>query len=157
MNYFDVDHTVTLSLGAILGYLLNLFVQNRLALSRSKQERLARQFSEASGKFRSSVLNELGGLYPATDSWSSNITEVLSRKNVALETAVREFRCFLPDTNRANFDIAWEKYITHCERVIPVQCDAANVFYGSGPEGAMTAKEDFKRHVENLLLYAAHS
>ncbi len=111
------------------------------------------RFANASANFRNAFLNELRGLYPLAVEWpkdSPAIDHILRKAFPSLQSAVTEFRNFLPWYKRYFFDKAWFRYCCSTGRKIDVQCYHHYMFFEDNPE----YKETFRRNVENLLMYA---
>jgi hypothetical protein len=153
----------SLSLGGIFGVLLGTLLGHRLALNRSKQDRLA----SACTKFRNAVLEALRGLYPQPLNWPSNpmtIREVLHDRFPALQHAVKEFSAHLPPKRRLELDSAWRKYRLGPEgRDIDIEDYWQYIPHaGTGVVDGIQISHDnrseylntFKRNVDALLSFA---
>ena len=118
------------------------------------------RFAIASEKFRSTILNELEGLYPTPSKWpfenKFQIKRILEDKCPKIEVAVTEFRCHLSWFNRRRFDTAWQKY--HKDdyyEYMPLK----ETGYERGKivvsiDTTETYLDNFKHNVDNLLRFA---
>src|ERR1700730_11816908 len=90
---------------------------------------------EAKESFRRVFYQQLKGLYPIAYSWpkhSLGIEPRLKRVFPALQAAVAEFRPFVPDGDKANFDNAWLNYHTETGREIDETYTHYMNFSGAG-------------------------
>lgn len=100
--------------------------------------------------FRSAILAELGSIYPNAASWPSNIDAFLRSHFAALQTAVENFRPFVPWWQRWLYDRAWFRYRCATGRKIDVQCYHHYMGFNDCPD----YKETFKNNVHSLLSFA---
>ena len=146
----------------IAGTLIMAFIAAYLAGLNSRLNRLA----AASEKFRNVFMNELKGLYPIPSDWPKDslaIDYILRKAFPNLQSAVTEFRRFIPWYRRKCFDSDWFRYRCSTGRKIDAQCYHHYMpFSGSSIENGKeikydntkTYKETFKNNVDNLLKYA---
>ncbi|MFH1581307.1 MAG: hypothetical protein ABIC39_04450 [Pseudomonadota bacterium] len=149
----------TLITAAIVAYLAGL--NNRL-------NRLA----VASANFRNVFLTELKGLYPIPSDWPEGVNGIDHHLKTAfpnLQTAVTEFRHFVPWYRRLCFDRAWRlyrlgkdgreidqqdywQYIPHSGRSVHEGKEIA--FDNTTFDNTKIYKENFHRNIKRLLKYA---
>jgi hypothetical protein len=104
----------------------------------------------ACAAFRSAVLAELGSIYPNVASWPENIDAFLRSRFSALQTAVENFRPFVPWWRRWLFDRAWFRYRCATGRKIDVQCYHHYMAFSGQPDPKIT----FYSNVSRLLSFA---
>src|SRR5450759_81622 len=84
---------------ALVGYI----AAHRFAMDRDRQNaRIA-----AGTKFREKILHELGPVYPIITQWPENGHAFFKSIFPAMQSAVAEFRPFVPWWKRRFFDKAW--------------------------------------------------
>jgi len=119
--------------------------------------------ANACAAFRSAVLAELGSIYPnpGIDTWPDNIDHFLRSRFVALQTAVSNFRPFVPLWRRWCFDRAWKFYLKgkHGMRGQHQNYGQYESHSGTDEKGNpydthLTYRQTFKRNVSCLLSYA---
>ena len=115
--------------------------------------------ANACAAFRSSVFTELGSIYPNPAPWPNNIDTFLRVRFVALQTAVENFRPFVPWWSRYCFDRAWFRYRCATGRKIDTQCylhyfDSYDPFTSTQAEASANVKALFHANVKRLLSYA---
>lgn len=107
--------------------------------------------AEACSIFRSAVLAELGSIYPNATAWpAADIDTFLRARFTALQTAVENFRPFVPWWRRYFFDRAWFHYRCSTGRKIDVQCYHHYRDF-SGPTNPQLT---FQANVRRLLSFA---
>jgi hypothetical protein len=121
-------------------------VAHKLAIRRDRQN--ARR--DAGAKFRVAYLSALSGLYPLPTNWPDDIDHFLRGVFPTLQSALAEFRPFVPFWRRWAFDRAWFKYRCGTGRPIDLQNYFHYMAFGSNPN----AKENFRRNVAALLSFA---
>jgi hypothetical protein len=104
----------------------------------------------AATKFRATFLTALSGLYPLPTNWSDDINRFLRGVFPTLQSAVAEFRPFVPFWRRRAFDRAWFKYRCGTGR----QIDLQNYLHYMAFESNPNAKKLFRRNVAALLSFA---
>ena len=112
--------------------------------------------ANACAAFRSSVLNIFIGIYPEPKDWPSDGNSVdrkLQSIFPALQTAVENFRPFVPWLSRRGFNRAWSIYLHGSE------ANSGSHYYQymgySSPDVEIPdSKATFKANVERLLSYA---
>lgn len=151
MNFFgfNVSSEILWALG-LAGTLAVLLLRHWLGKGK---DRIARRAS-ASEKFRSKLHEATATIPNSNEHWGAEITVVLSATLPKIKTAVAEFRPFVVFYLRHRFDRAWNAFRKHCEETIPRQLSTAEILYGTGPQGARSAKEAFYQNVETLLSFA---
>lgn len=164
MNVFGIFLDATsLWLLALVGACLAWFIPHRLSISRERHS----SFRLASGKFRSSVLGALTGLYPIPSDWprhSLAILDVLREKFPAMQAAVAEFRPHLSPLNRELFDRAWRLYRLgedgrdidqqYYWQYVPTKGASLQNSKTVEYDNTLTYQENFKKNVEYLLSFA---
>ncbi len=100
--------------------------------------------------FRSAVLTELGSIYPNPAAWPEDIDAFLRSHFTALQTAVENFRPFVPRWNRWRFDRAWFRYRCATGRKVDIQCYHHYMAFGDNPN----YKAIFHSNVSSLLSFA---
>lgn len=146
------DKVAIFSAGGILGYLARTIIDHYLAKSRTEEDRRIKEFNEAATKFRSTVINELVGLYPIPIDWPIDITIRLNTTFPKIQAAVEEFKPFVPTGDVSSFNKAWLQYYAHCKNILPEACSDASVIYAG--EKSKQAREDFKHNIDLLLKFA---
>jgi len=104
----------------------------------------------AAATFRAEVLAVLKGLYPLPLEWPADITHALRKAAPALQSAVAQFRPFVPWWRRRAFDRAWFRYRSGSGREKDLQNYHHYIAFGSNPN----ARENFRRNVDALLSFA---
>jgi hypothetical protein len=104
----------------------------------------------AAVKFRAAFTSALSGLYPLPTNWPEDIDRVLRGVFPTLQSAVEEFRLFVPFWRRRFFDRTWFKYRCGTGRRIDLQNYHHYIEFGSNPN----AKEKFRQNVAALLSFA---
>jgi hypothetical protein len=142
--FYGLAATVVVSI-IVVGIMAPL-VTHRLAVRRDRRaaERLA------AATFRAAVLSALRGLYPLPFQWPDDITQTLRNAAPTLQSAVAQFRPFVPWWQRRAFDGAWFKYRCGTGREIDLQ----NYHHYIGFESNPDYKARFRRNVDALLSYA---
>lgn len=127
---------------------------------------IARSHSRATAcaAFRASILNELGSIYPNPAAWPENIDAFLRSRFTALQSAVENFRPFLPWWKRSRFDRAWRIYrlgadgrdidIQHYGQYRPYNVDGVEDGGEYKQDQTLTYKMNLKKNVDQLLSYA---
>ena len=113
-------------------------------------------FKNATKAFRSSVHRLFEGLYPEPRSWPSDgnaIDKKLQSIFPELQAAVSDFREYLPERRKHDFDQAWQIYLHGSDE------NAGTHYYQymgySSPDVRIPdSKAEFKGNVERLLSYA---
>lgn len=128
---------------------VGFFINHRLTRSRSiESERI-----KASIKFREKILEIFKGLYLNPVDWPENsalIVNILTDIFPELDSAVAEFRPFIPFYKRWLFDKAWFRYRCSTGRKIDTQCYHHYINFDSNPE----YKDIFHKNVSKLLSFA---
>lgn len=119
---------------------------HNLAIRRDRQT--ARR--NAAATFRADVLASLKGLYPLPLEWSADPTQALMKAAPALQSAVAQFRPFVPWWRRRAFDGAWFTYRSGTGREIDLQNYHHYIEFGSNPN----ARANFRRNVDDLLSFS---
>ena len=104
----------------------------------------------AAANFRAAVLSALHGLYPLPFEWPDDITQSLRNAAPTLQSAVAQFRPFVPWWRRRAFDRAWFRYRSGTGREIDLQNYHHYIPFGSNPD----YKTNFRRNVHALLFFA---
>ena len=110
-------------------------------------------YRSAANKFRDKIFTIFKGLYPNPVDWPENrafIVNILIDKFPELDSAVAEFRPFIPFYKRWLFDRAWFRYRCSTGRKIDTQCYHHYIEFGSNPG----YKDNFHRNVSKLLSFA---
>lgn len=100
--------------------------------------------------FCSAVLFELGNIYPVPVAWPGNIDVYLRYRFTALQTAVQNFRPFVPWWKRWLFDRAWLNYYSPTGKKDGEQCYHYYMAFDSGQD----CKKTFHDRVSRLLSFA---
>ena len=148
---------------AIVGSVLLACLGSYLAWRNNRKSR----YAAACGKFRSSVLNALLGLYPSPVNWppeNMEIIKVLKHRFPELQSAVAEFRPYVPLWRRWLFDVAWRKYLNgkrwsygtrqDYDQYIPGKTEWMRGGKLRAHSTELTYKSTFARNVSRLLSYA---
>ena len=107
---------------------------------------------QAASIFRSRVLAELKGLYPATQHWDIATFQRFSKSIIEIESATAEFR-FSVARKRA-FDAAVKEYCDYCKQVSWEQCAGWARYPTMRSEGEISPRDKFDHLVKNLLSFA---
>jgi len=117
----------------------------------------------ACAAFRASILNELGSIYPNPAAWPENIDAFLRSRFTALQSAVENFRAFVPWWKHSLFDRAWRTYrlgtdgrdidIQHYGQYRPYIVEGVENDRYYKQDRTLTCKMNFKKNVEQLLSY----
>jgi hypothetical protein len=100
--------------------------------------------------FCSAILKELGSIYPNVESWPEDIDSFLRSRFSALQTAVENFRPFVPLWRRNRFEQVWFNFRCATGREVDVQCYHHYIEFASNPNYG----EKFKNNVASLLSFA---
>ena len=138
-------------LGSLAVVLIGAVLAHCLAIRRSKLT--ARR--TAAAKFRGSILATLNGLYPLPVNWPDDIDHTLRRAFPTLQTAIAEFRPFVPWRRRWAYDRAWFHYRCSTGRHVDIQCHHHYMDFRSPDESPTDAKSTFHENVSALLAFAA--
>lgn len=119
------------------------------------------EFNAASAKFRAAVITELGAYYPIhTTDWPSHVDAFFKAAFPNLQSAVTEFRHFVPWYRRRAFDNAWLCYYSaYPEKTKEQIYHHYMAFYGVGEtqqEGEARRNKTFHDNVSNLLSFASN-
>jgi len=112
------------------------------------------RYAAACATFRASVLRALEGLHPHHAKWPQNsngIDPMLRAAFPALQTAVAEFRPFVPFWQRRAFDRAWHQYHCSTGRDIDAQAYHHYMAFSDKPDPKVT----FHANVSRLLSFAS--
>jgi len=138
--------------GGILGYLIRILIEHRLAIDRDKENIKLTEHKKAASKFKSIVINELSGFYPIDQLWNkkhfSRIYESIPRIN----SAAAEFSSFV--NRKTDFDKAVSEYNTYCRETTYDSVSADSMYPNMRKEGQIGKREQFKNIVERLLSFA---
>jgi hypothetical protein len=145
----------------IAGALTMAFIVAYLAGLNNRLNRLA----VASTTFCNTILTECKGLYSIPSNWPKDFNALDCRLREAfpnIQSAIDEFRHFVPWYRQKCFDRAWRKYRLGKERR-----DIGQQYYGQYKSGESTTsyrgkeitkindgKKNFKHNVKKLLSYA---
>lgn len=120
--------------------------------------------ANACAAFRVAILNELGSIYPNSTAWPENIDVFLRSRFAALQSAVENFRPFLPWWKRSRFDRAWRIYrlgadgrdidIQHYGQYRPYNIEGLENGREYKQDQTLTCKIIFKKNVDQLLSFA---
>lgn len=107
--------------------------------------------------FRSAVLVELGSIYPKAVDWPNNTDNFFKSHFTALQTAVENFRPFVPRLRRPRFDRAWLCFYSAYPDQVNEQC--YHHYLGSYSEGTQAqatekAQSLFHANITRLLSFA---
>jgi hypothetical protein len=105
-------------LGSLAVVLIGAVLAHRLTIGRDKLT--ARR--TAGAKFRGGILAALNGLYTLPVNWPDDIDHTLRRAFPTLQTAIAEFRPFVPWWRRRAYDRAWFRYRCATGRQVDIQC-----------------------------------
>lgn len=144
----------SISFGAVIGYVFRLFIEHQLSKRREAENRNAIKFNEAASKFRSTIIRELEGLYPATQYWDRNIFSRFRESITKVESAVAEFSHFLPNTSKGSLAKALKNYSDHCNSMTWESCAAFNMYPSMRKPGEKGPREVFQLNIDALLSFA---
>jgi hypothetical protein len=132
---------------ALLGVLISAFVALHLRRKNAS--------SAAAGKFRAALLNALSGMYPIPANWPKNVDGHLRQIFPALQSAVEEFRPYVPWRSRRSYDRAWFVYrLGEDGREIDKQLYHQYMGFTSPDEPVVDPKVTFHANVKRLLAFA---
>lgn len=101
-------------LGGILGYLIRVVVEHRLAIDRIKENIRITEFNKGAGALRAAFAPSLSNLYLAKTHGSThevpNVDKLLKESIIAQSSAIEIFRPFVAKNHRSEYQEAWEKY-----------------------------------------------
>jgi len=103
---FDINSFVT---GTLLALLLAAFINHRLAVARSKEERKIKLFNEAAQSFRDAFILELTSAQSVNRS-GPEIYYILEKALSRQEAAVIIFKPHLSSAEISRFEKAWTHY-----------------------------------------------
>jgi len=146
------DNIAIFSAGGALGYFVRTFIDHRLAKSRTDEDRRIKGFNESAIKFRSTIINELVGLYPIPIDWPRDIARRFNATFPKIQAAVEEFKPFVPSGQVKAFNKAWLQYYTHCKHVVPKAFSPEGKIYGE--KTSQEVRDEFKHNVDALLSFA---
>ena len=147
-----IEKTIVFSLGAIVGFLVRSLIDHLLAKSRTEEDRRIKGFNDAATKFRSTIINELVGLYPIPIDWPRDVAGRLNATFPKIQAAVEEFKPFVPTGEVKAFNKAWLQYYTHCKHTLPEAENIATRIFEI--EKSKQSREVFKYNVDLLLSFA---
>lgn len=93
---------------------------------------------------------ELGSIYPHASAWPENIDGFLRSHFTALQTAVENFKPFVPWWKRWLFEHAWFRYRCATGRKVDVQSYHHYMAFSGQPD----PKVVFHKNVSRLLRFA---
>ncbi|MGN6082450.1 hypothetical protein [Trinickia sp.] len=135
--------TALISLGTALSVAL---ISHRFAVQRDRRNRRL----QACDAFRAAVLSELSSVYPLATEWPEDVDTFLRSRFPQLQTAVTNFRPFVPVYRRCAFDRAWQRYRCATGREIDAQCYHHYMAFGDNPK----YQQAFRANVAKLLSFA---
>lgn len=101
-------------IGGILGYLIRVFIEHRLAIDRIKENIKITEFNKAAASIRAAFAPSLSILYLAKKHGSTHEAPNLDKhlKDAMLEqsSAIEIFRPYVEKHDRDSFQKAWEDY-----------------------------------------------
>ena len=102
--------------------------------------------------FRAAVLTALDGLYPIPSNWPDGMGIDISLRTIfpSLQTAVENFRPYVPWWKKRSFNQAWSRYRLPNGREIDQQCYHHYIDFSGQPD----PKRTFHAHVDRLLSFA---
>lgn len=127
-----------------------IFVEHMLAKSRAKEERGI----EAAKIFRSTIRNELEGLYPCKQYLEKNVFFRFSQSIAKIKSAADEYRLFIRRRRKAHSDAAVERYCKCCSEMTWERNAAWSWYPSMRKEDEIDPKCEFTRCVETLLSFA---
>ena len=135
---------------AIAGAMLCITFAGHIRYRNSKKNRMA----EASAKFRNKVLTALKGLYPNTVDWPKDADVKYGQALPAIESAVAEFKCFIPSLRKEVFDAVFEECRNNRYKMTHNTRTAYVMYPDMRKPGEQSPEEIFKDSIEALLLFA---
>jgi hypothetical protein len=135
-----------LPLSSLVVCVLGVGLTHRLTIGRDKLNAKRR----ASVKFYSAILAAFHGLYPLPVNWPLDIEYALRSVFPAIQTAIAEFRPYVPWWQRRAFDRAWFRYRCGTGREIDLQIYLHYTAFRDNTD----AKGRFRRNVAALLAFA---
>jgi hypothetical protein len=145
MGYTEMDWRSSLIVGLVVVVVGGVLTHN---LSSRRDHQTAKR--NATTNFRAAVLAALRGLYPLPTSWPDDINYFLRGAFPALQTAVEQFRPFVPRWRQRAFDKAWYNYRSASGQKKEMQAYHHYMAFESNPH----YKANFKRNVAALLSFA---
>lgn len=141
--------------GALLGTIVGAFLGYKYSI----QSKASYEWRAACSRFRESVHEQLGSIYPSPAVWPRNISSYLKNRFVPLQKAVGEFRHYLPSDQKAAFDKAWLNY--HCQPGRGVARNGENYAHyldavvkkSDGSKVVQDGKNTFKQNVNAILSF----
>ena len=114
--------------------------------------------SAAAAKFRAALINALSGMYPVPTSWPQNVDSHLRQLFPAIQSAVEEFRPYVPRQYQRSYDRAWFTYRLGPDgREIDEQLYHQYMGFTSPDEPVADQKATFHSNVKRLLAFAGET
>lgn len=94
---------------------------------------------------------------PASEHWNNQVLSIFPEICTTIEVAVGEFQPFLSPKSGFNLEAEYIAFKQHCKEKIPKALSAAELMYGGGTVTAKESKQQFHKHIENLLCFATET
>jgi hypothetical protein len=147
------------ALGAVLGYLLRVLVEHRLAKSRATEDRTATRFNAAADALRTAFADEIAFLNSVTPAEEGATYDKLKDAFPRHERAIFVFAEYLPDSDRTGFLNAWKDYyypvganLVMPEVEVPQYMLAQ--YIGTNAEEEQLSRQRALHHITRLLAFA---
>lgn len=115
------------------------------------------RFNQAADVFRSSLLAELEGFYPAIHYWNGADYTKIQQTIPKIENIAAIFGHFLNGIAKSEFNTAVQEYCNYCKAINKMNDSARAMFdhpSSPKPETEPLTTENLARHVDNLLSFA---
>jgi len=143
------------SLGVVAGGLIVGVANHYLAKIRAKEDRGISGFNNAAIKFRSTIVNELAGLYPIQTDMKIDISSRINSSFPKIQSAVEEFKPFVVRREARAFANAWKQYYIYCKYTAPEGFAGKSLKdMVNGVENSIKFREKFKHNIDLLLSFA---
>ena len=149
MTIENIEPVVTFiagtTIGSVVGYLIRILIEHRLAKSLSANER----YFAAAQRFRDTVNTAMSMFQPTHYTWTGSNKDVAAMRNFIrnIETHVVEFAEF-KGTDKTGFINKWEESKNYCSQVLVHEISSGD------PDRSNKSKDTFLNHVSELLSYA---
>lgn len=144
----------------ILAFVFLVAIISTAIFFRKKKEREKKLFVEKSKVakvFKDNLLKEVKGLYPIPQFLNEEDIGRFRASIAKVDRAAAEFRPFLDQKNRENFDSVLKRYSGHCRRIRWSDCVATSLMSTKGKFKDVEPKEVFRKNVNALLSFTKES
>jgi hypothetical protein len=97
-----------ITVGGVLGYLVRVYIEHRLAIDRIKENIRITEFNKAVGEFRAAFAPAIAKFVLLSD--ANAINQMLREELIPQSVAIEKFRPFVPSDKKEAYQEAWENY-----------------------------------------------